>query len=196
MNLPNKITLVRVFLIPAFLFVYLAQPLYYVSVLANMWLALALFSIAAITDAIDGYLARRLKLVTNFGKLMDPLADKLLVCSALVAFVANGILPAWAVIILISREFYITGLRQLAVEQNIVMAASAGGKVKTTVQITLIVYILLPLRFFVFDSVIFALMIIAVVVSVWTAVDYTLKNIAIFSPASEDVSEDVKNKKD
>ena len=182
MNLPNKITLVRIFLIPAFLFVYLAQPLAGVSETANLWLALVLFAVAAITDALDGYLARKLKLVTNFGKLMDPLADKLLVCSALIAFVASGNLPAWAVILLISREFYITGLRQLAVEQNIVVAASMGGKLKTISQIVLIIYILLPppVNALVFEPVVFAVLIVTVIVSVLTAVDYTFKNISIF----------------
>lgn len=179
MNLPNKITLFRVFMIPAFLFIYLARPFEPEAV--NMWLALVLFSVAAITDALDGYLARKLKLVTNFGKLMDPLADKLLVCSALVAFVASGTLPAWAVIIMISREFYISGLRQLAIEQNIVLAASNGAKFKTIAQIVLIIYLLLPFRELVFEPVVWGLIFVSIASSVLTAVDYTVKNISIFS---------------
>ena len=180
MNLPNKITLLRVCLIPAFLFVYLAQPLGEIS---NMWLALILFVIAAVTDAIDGYLARRLALVTNFGKLMDPLADKLLVGAALIAFVATQALPAWAVILIISREFFISGLRQLALEQQLVLAATSAAKFKTIMQITLIVYILLPPPFtlFVFDWGILALVIITVAASVYSAFDYTYKNIGIFA---------------
>ena len=179
MNLPNKITLLRVCLIPAFLVVYLANP--FESAAVNDWLALVLFAVAAITDALDGYLARKLKLVTNFGKLMDPLADKLLVCSALVAFVATGALPAWAVIVMISREFYISGLRQLALEQNRVLAATNGAKFKTIAQIVLIIYVMLPFREFVFEPVVLAIMIISIAASVLTAVEYTMKNLAIFS---------------
>jgi len=159
--------------------VFLVEPL---PELANEWLALFLFVSAAITDAIDGYLARKMGLVTNFGKLMDPLADKLLVCAAIVAYAAVGLLPAWAVIVLISREFYISGLRQLALEKNIVMAATSGGKIKTTFQMILIIYILLPWPFscLVFAPVTLALLIITVVASVWSALDYTLKNMAVF----------------
>ena len=179
MNLPNKITIARVFMIPIFLVIYLARPFAVNEI--NAWLALGLFSVAAITDAIDGYLARKMGLVTNFGKLMDPLADKLLVCSALVAFVASGTLPAWAVIVMISREFYVSGLRQLAVEQNIVLAATNGAKFKTIAQIVLIIYILLPFEMIVFDLAITAIMLVAVIASVVTAVDYTWKNLSIFS---------------
>ena len=179
MNLPNKITLVRVCLIPVFLFVYIAQPFALEAV--NTWMALILFSVAAITDALDGYLARKLKLVTNFGKLMDPLADKLLVCSALVAFAASGVLPAWAVIIMISREFYISGLRQLALEQDRVLAATNGAKFKTISQIVLIIYIMLPFNTLVISPVVWGIMLVAIVSSVLTAVDYTLKNISIFA---------------
>ena len=177
MNLPNKVTLLRVFLIPAFLAVYLAQPL---NETVNVWLALILFSFAAITDAVDGYLARRLSQVTNFGKLMDPLADKLLVCSAFIAFTAVGILPAWAVIIMISRELYVSGLRMLALEQRVVLAASAGGKFKTVAQIVLIIYILLPFSCLIFDWAILALTVIAIVASLLSAWDYTVKNINVF----------------
>jgi len=176
MNLPNKITILRVCLIPAFLVVFLVRPFSIEWI--NAYASVLLFAIAAITDAVDGYLARRYKLVTNFGKLMDPLADKLLVCAALVAFTYVDALPAWAVIVLISREFYISGLRQLALEARVVLAATSLGKFKTAAQITLIVYILLPFPFslLVFDIVIFALLLITVVLSIWSAADYTWKN--------------------
>ena len=179
LNLPNRITLLRIGLIPAFLFVFFVQPFFSV---INDWLALVLFSSAAITDAIDGHLARKHGLVTNFGKLMDPLADKLLVCSALVAFTATGLLPAWAVIILISREFYISGLRQLALEQNIVLAATRIAKFKTAAQITLIIYIIVPPPFtiLVFDIVIWILIVVTILLSIASAVDYTIKNKQIF----------------
>ncbi|MCL2285752.1 MAG: CDP-diacylglycerol--glycerol-3-phosphate 3-phosphatidyltransferase [Firmicutes bacterium] len=180
MNLPNKITVLRILLIPAFLVVYLAQPL---PQLANNWLALVLFVVAASTDALDGYLARRMNLVSNFGKLIDPLADKLLVCSVLVAFTAIGTVPAWATILIIAREFYISGFRQLALEQNLVVAASGLGKMKTIFQIVLIVYILLPwpFDFFIFAPVTLALTIIAVVFTLWSGLDYTTKNLHVFT---------------
>ena len=179
MNLPNKITLLRVILIPAFLFVYLASPF---AELVNMWLALLLFVTAAITDAIDGYLARKLKLVSNLGKLMDPLADKLLACSTLVAFVYTGAVPVWAVIVIIAREFYISGLRQLALEQGIVLAASASGKFKMVMQMVLIIYIILPPPFvlLVFPVVVTGLVIVTVLASIYSAVDYTRRNIGLF----------------
>jgi len=183
MNLPNKITLVRVFLIPVFLFVYLAEPL---SPTPNLWLALVIFSVASITDAIDGHIARKYKLVTNFGKLIDPLADKLLVCAALVAFVASSSLPAWAVVILISREFYISGLRQLAVEQGKVLAASGWAKFKTVSQIVLIIYILLPLELFKFDWLVIVLLVISIVASVFSAAQYTTRNKDVFSTSKKD----------
>jgi len=179
MNLPNKITLARICLIPIFLVVYLVAPF---PELANNWIALVVFVIAASTDALDGYLARKMKLVSNFGKLIDPLADKMLVCSVLVAFTYTGSVPAWATIIIIVREFYISGFRQLALEQNLVMAATGLGKVKTTFQITLIVYILLPWPFswFIFAPVTLALIIAAVVFTIWSGVDYTVKNLHVF----------------
>jgi len=188
MNLPNKITMARVFLIPIFLFVYLAKPL---GEVPNLWLAIFIFTVAAVTDAVDGHLARKYKLVTNFGKLMDPLADKLLVCSALVAYVATGSLSGqlavWAVIIMISREFYVSGLRMLALEQNKVLAASRGGKTKTGLQIALVIVVLLPVQMLGFDWlftlhewVVWVLLGLATLVSVWSVVDYTLRNKDIF----------------
>lgn len=179
MNLPNKITLLRVILIPAFLTVYLASPF---PEIPNAWLALVLFVIAAVTDAIDGHLARKLGLVTNFGKLMDPLADKMLVCAAFIAFTATGSFPAWATIILVSREFYISGLRQLALEQNIVVAASTSAKTKTTAQITLVIYLLLPFPFTILflEPIALALIIITTIISIYSAAEYTYKNKVLF----------------
>ena len=195
MNLPNKITLLRIALIPVFLFVYLVTPM---PEIINLWLALVIFVFASVTDAIDGHIARKYGLVTNFGKLMDPLADKLLVCSALVAFIYTGSLgvlggqfSAWAVIILISREFYVTGLRQLAINQGRVLAAMKGGKWKMGFQIALVVVVLIPVQmlslFFAFEIhytihnwTVLALLIITLVLSVYSAVDYTVKNKDVF----------------
>jgi len=178
MNLPNKITLLRVFMIPAFLAVYIMQP--FAELHINQLIAAAVFGAAAITDALDGYLARKLKLVTNFGKLVDPLADKLLVCSALVAFAASGRLPAWAVIIMISREFYISGLRQLALEQNLVLAATGGAKFKTIVQVVMVIFVMLPIHTLATRPITWVLIAVSIISSVWTAFDYTWKNRGIF----------------
>jgi len=131
---------------------------------------------------VDGYLARKMGLVTNFGKLMDPLADKLLVCAAFIAFTASGQLPAWATIILISREFYISGLRQLALEQKTVVAASNSAKIKTIAQMVLVIYFLLPppFTFFYFEPVAVGLVIGTTVISVYSAVEYTYRNRGVF----------------
>jgi len=185
MNLPNRITLLRVILIPAFLVIFFAAPFHNV---VNQWFALILFVAAAVTDAFDGHYARKYNLVTNFGKLMDPLADKLLVCSVLVAFTSVGLVPAWAVILLIGREFYVSGLRQLALERSLVLAATKIAKFKTIAQITLIVYILLPPPFdwFIFSIITWILIIATILLSIASAADYTIKNIQIFTPPEKE----------
>ena len=141
MNLPNKITLFRVCVIPVFLYCYLAEPF---GRTAGWGLALALFAAASLSDWLDGYIARRCGLITNFGKLMDPLADKMLVSAAMIAMTQTGILPAWAVVVMVSRELFISGYRQLALERGLVLAASFWAKSKTVVQLAMILYLLLP----------------------------------------------------
>jgi CDP-diacylglycerol--glycerol-3-phosphate 3-phosphatidyltransferase len=187
MNLPNRITLFRVLMIPVFLVFYIARPF---GEEASLWLALAVFAVASVSDAVDGYLARRYGLVTNFGKLMDPLADKLLVCAALVAFVASGTIPAWAGIIFISREFFVSGLRQLALEQGAVLAASVGGKIKTVTQMILIHFILVPIPSFLYeafpvvqparDVIVWVLLILSIIASILSGLDYGYKNWGFF----------------
>lgn len=120
MNLPNKLTILRVIMIPFFVLFLLSG----IGGEAGKWIALVLFVVASLTDLLDGKIARKYNLVTNFGKFMDPLADKLLVCSALICFVELGRLPAWMVIIIISREFIISGFRLIAADNGIVIAAS------------------------------------------------------------------------
>ena len=137
MNLPNKITCMRVILIPFFVFFMLASFIPY-----HNYIALGIFIVASITDAIDGKLARKLNLVTNFGKFMDPLADKLLVCSALICFVELNVMPAWVVIIIISREFIISGFRLVASDAGIVIAAGWWGKCKTVAQMVTSIYLI------------------------------------------------------
>jgi CDP-diacylglycerol---glycerol-3-phosphate 3-phosphatidyltransferase len=141
MNLPNKLTLARLVLTAAFLLIFFIQV-----PLANTF-ALVLFSVAGLTDYFDGKIARRDKLITNFGILMDPLADKILTCSAFIAFVERDLVPAWMVVIIVSRELAITGLRLLAASKQVVLAAEGYGKHKTISQIVAIVAILTLVSF-------------------------------------------------
>ena len=183
MNWPNRITLFRVLMIPVFLWVYLARPF---GAEASLWVALTIFAVASISDAVDGYLARRYGLVTNFGKLMDPLADKLLVCAAIVAFVGSGTIPGWAGVIFISREFFVSGIRQLALEQGEVLAASNGGKLKTVFQMILIHFVLVPVPAILYnvapivqdirDVSVWILLVLSLVASVLSGIDYGYKN--------------------
>ena len=128
MNLPNKLTILRVIMIPF----YVIFQMGYLGGGAAKYVALALFIIASLTDFFDGKIARKYNLVTNFGKFMDPLADKLLVSAALICFIELGSLPAWYVLIIISREFIISGFRLVASDKGVVIAASYWGKFKTT----------------------------------------------------------------
>lgn len=133
MNLPNKLTVFRVILIPFFVVLLLLDITPY-----DKWIALAIFIVASLTDFLDGHIARKYHLVTNFGKFMDPLADKLLVCSALICLVELSRIPAWIVILIIAREFIISGFRLVASDNGVVIAASYWGKFKTTFQIVMI----------------------------------------------------------
>lgn len=134
MNTPNKLTVLRVLLIPFFVAFMMMEPNGW-----NKWAALAVFVIASVTDWLDGYLARRDHLVTNFGKFMDPLADKLLVCSALICLVEMARIPGWIVIIIIGREFVISGFRLIASDNGVVIAANYWGKIKTVCQMIMII---------------------------------------------------------
>ena len=140
MNLPNKLTTLRVFMIPFFVFFLLYQG---GENTTFRMISLVLFIVASLTDLLDGKIARKYNLVTNFGKFMDPLADKLLVCSALICLIELGQLPAWMVIIIISREFIISGFRLVASDNGVVIAASYWGKFKTTFQMVAVVLLIL-----------------------------------------------------
>ena len=139
MNTPNKLTVARMIIVP-FLVVFLLTGW---GGDANRYISLALFVVASITDWFDGYLARKNNLVTNFGKFMDPLADKLLVCSAMICMIELDRLPAWFVIIIIAREFIISGFRLIAAENGIVIAANYWGKFKTVSQMIMIILLIL-----------------------------------------------------
>lgn len=171
MNLPNKLTLLRVFMIPIFLLVLFLAP-----EPINRYVAVIIFIVASLTDMLDGKIARKYNLVSNFGKFMDPLADKLLVMSALVSMVALEDLAAWVVIVILAREFAITGFRTLAMEANIVMAASWWGKVKTTTQMIMIPVVLLKLPFGYMPMVENILVALSVFFTIFSGADYILKN--------------------
>lgn len=170
MNLPNKLTILRMIMVPFFVFFMLVP----VAGDATKWIALVIFVVASLTDTLDGYLARRDNLVTDFGKFMDPLADKLLVCSALICFVELGDLPAWMVIIIIGREFIISGFRLVASDKGVVIAAGYWGKFKTTFQMVMIVLMIadIPVLSLVTTIVMWAALILTVV----SLVDYLVKN--------------------
>ena len=138
MNLPNKLTILRMIMIIPFV-VFMLVP---IGGGAAKWIALALFVVASLTDLLDGKIARKYNLVTNFGKLMDPLADKLLVAAALICFVEVNRIPAWIVLIIISREFIISGFRLVAAEGGKVIAAGYWGKLKTAVTMVTIVFMI------------------------------------------------------
>lgn len=168
MNTANKLTLVRIFLVPIFLLV-LALKFRY-----GYYIAALVFILAASTDGLDGYIARKKNQVTRLGKLMDPLADKLLISAALISLVELRRLPAWVAVVIIGREFAVTGLRSVAATEGYVIAASKLGKIKTVTQIIAIIAMLLPLNRWQWPIGEIA-MGIAVFFTVVSGVDYFLK---------------------
>lgn len=179
MNLPNKITMIRVILIPFFVFFMLTDFVPYSNVIA-----VAIFIVASLTDTLDGYLARKYELVSNFGKFMDPLADKLLVCSALIALVDLGKLAGWIVIVIIAREFIISGFRLVASDNGVVIAASYWGKFKTTFQMIMIILLVLDLPFKYMNIINMAVVYIALALTVISLIDYIAKNYKVFIEGS------------
>ena len=141
MNTPNKLTLLRFILVFPFVILMLGEW----GGEMRKWICLFIFCIASVTDALDGHIARKYNLITNFGKFMDPLADKLLVCSAMICLLAQGRLAAWAVLIIIAREFIISGFRLVASDNGVVIAASYWGKIKTVCQMAMIILLLMDL---------------------------------------------------
>lgn len=170
MNLPNKITMVRIILIPFFVFFMLTDVVSY-----SKYIAAGIFIVASLTDTLDGYLARKYQLVSNFGKFMDPLADKLLVCSAMICLVEMKRLAAWIVIVIIAREFIISGFRLVASDNGVVIAASYWGKFKTTFQMIMIILLILDLGD-TFAAVETVVVWIALALTVISLVDYLVKN--------------------
>jgi CDP-diacylglycerol---glycerol-3-phosphate 3-phosphatidyltransferase len=183
-NLPNRITLARIFLVPIVAFFLLVElhlkPLTIgnYSISYNQVFALLLFILAASTDSLDGYIARKRKLVTNLGKLLDPLADKLLLAAVMISLTYLHKLDAWVTIVIISREWAVTGLRQVALLEGAVLAASKWGKWKTVLQITMVIVILLNNFPFNFIDLRIDLIVIwaSVLITVYSGIDYFVKN--------------------
>ena len=175
MNLPNKLTVLRVIMVPFFVFFMLTD----VGGPANKWIALVLFCVASLTDMLDGKIARARNLVTNFGKFMDPLADKLLVSAALICLCGSKI-PVWIVIIIISRELFISGFRTLAADNGIVIAASYWGKFKTVSQMFMIIVLIADLGG-VFDIVGTVLIWLSLILTVVSLIDYIAKNVQVLT---------------
>ncbi|MBD1373181.1 CDP-diacylglycerol--glycerol-3-phosphate 3-phosphatidyltransferase [Hazenella sp. IB182357] len=184
MNLANKITLARIFLVPVVMIFLLVKfeigtiEMHSVTLTISEIIATSVFILAAITDGLDGYIARKKKIVTNLGKFLDPLADKLLITAALVSLVEMQRLDAWIAIVIISREFAVTGLRLIAASEGNVIAASPLGKLKTVVQIIAIVALMLnnvPFSYLTFPFADIAV-IVAVIITIFSGLDYFYKN--------------------
>ena len=176
MNLPNKLTVLRVIMVPFFVLFMLTD----LGGDANKWIALAIFAVASLTDMLDGKIARARGLVTNFGKFMDPLADKLLVCSAMICLIPSGKLAAWIVIIIIAREFIISGFRLVASDNGIVIAASYWGKFKTVSQMAMIIVLIADFGG-VFNMIGTALIWISLILTIVSLVDYVAKNVEVLT---------------
>ena len=180
MNLPNKLTILRTIMIPVFLiFLYIPG----LGMTGDV-LAAAIFVLASFTDLLDGKIARKYNLVTNFGKFMDPLADKLLVCSALIALVDLDRIPAWVVIIIIAREFIISGFRLIASDNGVVIAASYWGKFKTTFQMIMIILLILNIDYPYSNIDNMVIMYIALALTIISLLDYIIKNYKVFIEGS------------
>ncbi len=170
MNLPNKLTILRVILIPFFVFFMLTDS----EGRLFDYIALAVFVVASITDMLDGMIARKYNLITNFGKFADPLADKLLVCSALICLLDLGRIPAWVVIVIIAREFIISGFRLVASDKGVVIAAGYIGKAKTVFQMIMVILMILDIGDI--QMVTDIVMYVAAILTVVSLVDYIFRN--------------------
>lgn len=194
MNLPNKLTVLRIALVFVFI------PLLFIHGLAAKVGAFLVFLAASLTDMLDGYIAKKNNQITDFGRLMDPIADKILILSAFLAFVELDLVPAWMVVIIIFREVTVTGLRILALGQGKVISADSGGRHKTVSQVLVVLAILLLIIFreagpsmaglwsdrveFVYKETIFVLMLITVVLTLISGISYLIKNREVYSNAN------------
>lgn len=193
MNLPNKITIFRVLLIPVIMIIAeidaLQTSLYKTITLGN-FIMLIIFIIASLSDFVDGYIARKYKLVTNFGKFADPLADKILVLALMIILLEQKtLLPGWAVTIILAREFIVTGFRILAADKNVVIAAGWSGKIKTNLQFLMVILLLINGKvtgnFGIFEWITMIVVILAVFMTIYSGVEYIVKNIHVFKDEKE-----------
>jgi len=174
MNLPNRLTLVRIILIPFFIFFLMND-----SFLFFKWIAFAVFIIASLTDFLDGYIARKKNLITDFGKFADPLADKLLVCSALICLLSLGKINVYLVLIIIARDFIISGFRLVAASKGVVIAADWSGKIKTALQMVMILFVIADIKFLFIPTII--LEIAVVLLTVISLIECLVKNKNVIS---------------
>ena len=172
MNLPNKLTLFRVILIPFFVVILMTGCFGE----ASKWVALGIFIIASLTDLLDGKIARKYNLVTTFGKFADPLADKILVISAMICLVELGLLKAWIVIIIVAREFIISGFRIIAAEKDVVIAASYWGKFKTTFQMIMVIMLIADIDNSAWHIAASVVTYVALILTIVSLIDYIIKN--------------------
>ena len=178
MNLPNKLTLARIFAVPVFVALYLLKL--YIP-------AFAVFILASLTDMLDGKIARKYNLVTNFGKIMDPLADKVLVYSAFCLMIENGVMPGWMLIVILAREFVVSGVRTVAASEGIVIAAAMSGKIKTVLQMIAVPMLILTGAEFegMFGTLLHwgALIFLwaSLIMTVYSGIEYVAKNKPCFS---------------
>lgn len=173
MTTANKVTLLRMMLIPIFVIVLMCNVPY------GDWIAMAIFALASLTDGIDGHIARKYNQITDFGKFLDPLADKLLIATALICFVELGRMPAWMAVIIIAREFIVTGLRSIAASKGIVIAAIMTGKIKTCIQIaaSICAFLLYKEPFVIFGhSIAWWAMLVSTLFTIYSGYEYLAKN--------------------
>ena len=179
MNLPNKLTIFRIILIP-FLLIFILFDFIPLDIQIRRYIATFIIILASLTDALDGYIARKHNLITNFGKFMDPLADKLLVTSTMIALISmqDAVVPlkSWVVILIIAREFFITGFRTIAMEKNIVISAGSSGKLKTIFQMLMIIVLLLNINDIIFIYLSYFLINISVFLTIYSLIEYIIKN--------------------
>ena len=172
MNLPNKLTMLRVILVPVFVVLYLCS--FYLP-------ALAVFVIASATDMLDGRIARKRNLVTNFGKIMDPLADKLLVYSAFSLFVQDGKVRAWILIVILAREFAVSGMRTVAASEGNVIAAGMSGKIKTVLQMIAVPLLIISTLHPLIRTFAYIFLYASLVMTVYSGAEYIIRNRKVFS---------------
>ncbi len=188
MNLPNKITLFRVLLIPVIMIIAEIESLqvsFFWTLTLGNFIMLAIFIIASLSDFVDGYIARKRNLITNFGKFADPLADKILVLALMIILLEqNTLLPGWAVTIILAREFIVTGFRIIAADKNVVIAAGWSGKIKTNLQFFMVILLLINGPYIgtlgIFEVITLIVVLLAVFMTIYSGVEYIVKNLDVF----------------